>query len=101
MTACRLRDARPADRLLQLALQHGLVQVMPAALAGLAIEVGAGGREAPLPTPLPADFGIFPAECEGQLDPACGSGQILLVGRTNTVGCGEQGPAGLPRSRRF
>jgi hypothetical protein len=45
MTACRLRDARPADRLLHLALQHGFVQVMPAALAGLAIEVGAGGRE--------------------------------------------------------
>src|SRR5437867_6294749 len=85
MTACRLCDARRADRLLHLALQHGFVQVRPAALAGLAIEVGAGGREDPLPTPLPTGLGILAAECEGQLDPACASDAILLVARTNTV----------------
>jgi len=33
MAACRLRDARPTDRLLHLTLQHGFVQVMPAPLA--------------------------------------------------------------------
>ena len=80
MTACRLRDVRPADRLLHLALQNGFVQVMPAALASLAIEVGVGGRENPLPTPLPPGLGIFVAECEEQLDPACASDEVLRTG---------------------
>jgi len=57
-----LRDARPPHRVLHGALKHGLVQVMPAALARLPVDVDARGRKHPLPRPLAAGVRILPGQ---------------------------------------
>src|SRR6266851_4134429 len=57
-----LGDALTAYRLLHRALQHGFVQVVAAALAGLAVQVRTGGGEDPLPDPLATGVGVFAAE---------------------------------------
>jgi hypothetical protein len=54
-----LRDTGALDCLLDRALQHGLVEVMPAALSSLSIDVYPGGREHPLSGPLPPRVGVL------------------------------------------
>src|SRR5215470_2126342 len=54
VAARRLGDARPADRVLNRALQNGLVQVVPSALSRHAIDINSRRRKHPLPGPLPA-----------------------------------------------
>ena len=71
-----LGDALTAYRLLHRALQHGFVQVVAAALTGLAVQVRTGGGEDPLPDPLAAGVGVFAAEGPGQLDPAGAAAEI-------------------------
>lgn len=44
------------------ALQDRFVRVVAASLASLAVGIDAGGREYPLPGPLPAGVGILPRE---------------------------------------
>ena len=61
------------------ALQHGFVQVVAAALAGLAVQIGAGGGEDPLPEPLAAGAGVLAGEGPGQLDPARAGAEVGLV----------------------
>ena len=48
-----LADLRLAHRVRDFPLQHALVQMMPAALAGGRVAVRPGGREDPLPRPTP------------------------------------------------
>ena len=52
-------------RFLHRALQDGFVEVVAAALVGLAVEVGAGGGEDPLPDPLAAGAGVLAGERPG------------------------------------
>ena len=65
VAAGALGDARTAYRGLHRALQDGFVQVMPAALARLAVQVGTRGGEDPLPAPLAAGPRILPGQGPG------------------------------------
>ena len=76
VTRGSLGQARLEDGFLDSPLEHGLMEVMPAPLAGDAIDVETGRREGPLPAPLAARVGILPPECPRQLDPA---GAVLQV----------------------
>lgn len=74
-----LGDPGAKGRRLHRALQDGLVQVMPAALAGQTVDVDARGRERPLPGPLAARVGVLRAEGPRQLDPAGARLEIDLM----------------------
>src|SRR5438477_110297 len=74
-----LRDARPPHRLLHSALKHGFVQVMPAALARLPVDVDARGWKHPLPRPLAAGVRVLPGQRPRELDPAGTVPEIGLV----------------------
>ena len=65
-----LGDPGTARGILHDALEHGLVKVMSAPLARLAVAVGPRGGEQPLPDPFAAGIGILPGERGGQFDPA-------------------------------
>ena len=68
---CRaLRDPSPERGVLDDLLKNGLVQVMPAHLAGVAIAIVACGREDPLPEPVAPGARILAGERGRQLDPA-------------------------------
>ena len=68
---CRaLRDPSPERGVLDDLLENGLVQVMPAHLAGVAIAIEACGREDPLPEPVAPGARILAGERGRQLDPA-------------------------------
>jgi len=62
--SCRLRG--PAYR----ALEDGLVEMMPASLAGGGVDVLASRWEDPLPEPLAAGVGELGVQGVGELDPA-------------------------------
>ncbi len=74
-----LGDARPARRLLHRPLEHGLVQVVPAPLAGDAVEVDAGGGEHPLPRPLASRVRVLAGERPGKLNPARAMLEVALM----------------------
>src|SRR2546427_1733015 len=74
-----LGDAGLSDRRLHHSLQHGLVQVVPPALARLPMEVDARLGKDPLPRPLPARVRILPYERRRQLDPAGAVLQVILM----------------------
>src|SRR2546425_7268723 len=74
-----LGDAGLSDRRLHHSLQHGLVQVVPPALARLPMEVDARRGKDPLPRPLPARVRILPYERRRQLDPAGAVLQVILM----------------------
>ena len=74
-----LGEAQPTDRLGHGALQHGLVEVMTAALARGAVYVETDGREDPLPRPLAASVGILAGKSPRQLDPAGAPRRVRLV----------------------
>src|SRR3989304_4595741 len=61
------------------ALEHGLVQVVPAPLAGHPVYVYPRGREHPLPAPLPARVRVLPHQRSGKLDPPGAALEILPV----------------------
>ena len=65
-----LRDPSPARGVLDDLLKNGLLQVMPAHLAGIAIAIEACGREDPLPEPVAPGARILAGERGRQLDPA-------------------------------
>jgi hypothetical protein len=67
------------DRQLDRALEHRLVQVVAAPLAGLTLHVEAGGGEYPLPGPLAAGVGVLARQRARQLDPARATPQVLVV----------------------
>lgn len=54
-----LGHARAPNGLLDRPLDHGLMQVVPAPLAGLAVYVGPGGGKDPLPGPLPPGIRVL------------------------------------------
>src|SRR5438876_10524673 len=84
MTACRLRDNRPTERLLHLALQHGFVQVMPA--------VQWPGRLTANPTHCqPRDSR---PNAKGDSTQPAPPDEILLVARTKTVDVASKGLLG-------
>ena len=64
-----LHDPGPPDRTFHYALENGLVQVVPATLAGVPVHIEACRGEDPLPYPLPARVRILPPERRGELDP--------------------------------
>src|SRR3989441_13184475 len=74
-----LRDARPPHRLLHSALKHGFVQVMPAALARLPVDVDTRGRKHPLPRPLAAGVRVLPGQRPRELHPAGAVPEIGFV----------------------
>jgi len=76
--AGRLGEAGIANGLFHGALQHGLVEVMPATLAALAVEIGTRRGEDPLPAELAPGLRVLARERQGQLDP---SGASMQVGR--------------------
>ena len=73
MAGGRFRDPSAAGGLVDASLDHGLVKLVPAPLSALHADVGAGGREYPLPGPLSAHVGILPGKGLGQ-----GGGGLLL-----------------------
>src|SRR5262245_10997213 len=79
VTGSALRDPGTADRVLDGALHHRLVKMVAPALAGLALDVDARGREDPLPRPLATGAGVFPGQCPRQLDPARPMLEIAFV----------------------
>jgi hypothetical protein len=93
-----LRDPGRADRVMDRALDHGLVQVMAPALAGLAIDVDAGGGEDPLPGPFTACTGVLAAEGSGELDPPGAAAKITIVEPPDALEVALQGLAGDPGS---
>ena len=74
-----LGEARPADGLDHGALQHGLVQVMAAALARGAVDVEPGGRKGPVPRPLAAGVRVLAGKGPRQLDLVGAARQVGLV----------------------
>lgn len=58
------------------ALDHRFVEVVPSTLSGFRVQVGAGGREAPLPSPLPPCIGVLATERIGQLNPSASVAQV-------------------------
>lgn len=73
-----LGDARPADRVLDDALEDGLVEVMPVPLPGDAVTVHACRWEHPLPDPLAPRVRIL-ARAVAALDPAGAGLEVALV----------------------
>jgi hypothetical protein len=87
-----LRDPGAADRLLDCALHRGLVKRVAPALAGLALDVDARGREDPLPRPLATGAWVLPGQCPRQLDPGRTMLEIALVLPLHGLEvCGELG----------
>src|SRR2546425_9134725 len=74
-----VRVARPPHRLLHSALKHGFVQVMPAALARLPVDVDTRGRKHPLPRPLAAGVRVLSGQRPRELHPAGAVPEIGLV----------------------
>ncbi len=73
---------------------------MAAALVGLAVQVGAGGREDPLPDPLAAGARVLASEGPGQLHPARASadvGFVLVADRLEVLGEVTAGGGGQHR----
>jgi hypothetical protein len=85
MAPCGLRDARRAYSVADGTLEDGLVEVMASLLPGLAITVYPGGREHPLPRPLPSRVRVLPAEAARQLDPSGAAGDVVLVETSRTL----------------
>lgn len=61
------------------ALEHGLMQVVPAPLPCRPVQVEARGRKHPLPRPLPGRVQLLLRQSPGKLDPAGPALEILLV----------------------
>ena len=81
-------NIRPADRVSDRALQDGLVEVMPAAPAGLSVYVDTGCREAPLPSPFPPGFRVLPSHAVWHFNPSCAVFEIppmLQVGELKVL----------------
>src|SRR5215510_15774398 len=74
-----LAQLRLANRLENRSLQDRLVQMMAAPLPGGPVEVQPGGREHPLPRPLPSAVGILAGQRPRQLDPAGAQRQVGLM----------------------
>src|SRR5215510_4511795 len=79
VAARRFGDPRATDRVLDRALQNGLVQVVPSALSRHAIDINSRRRKHPLPGPLPACARVFPLEGVGQFHPSGTSFQVEPV----------------------
>ena len=62
VTRRRLGDAGVAHGVFDRALQDGLMEVMPAALAGLAVDIEPSGGKHPLPGPLAAGIRILASQ---------------------------------------
>jgi len=77
--ARRLGDPGLAHSVLHRSLDHGLVKVVTAKLAGLASPIETRRREDPLPRPLPRGTRVLYLERIGQLYAARPSLEILLV----------------------
>ena len=73
---------RGSDRV----LDHGLVQMVPPALAARGILVGPRCGEDPLPDRIAACFGVLAAECVGQFDPP---GSAREVGAVQNLGAAQ------------
>ena len=74
-----LWDLGAPDRILHGALEHGLVEVVAAALTGLPVNVDACGGEHPLPGPLAAGVGVLAGQRPRQLDPSRAVSQVGVV----------------------
>ncbi len=74
-----------ADGVPDRALQHRLMQVVPAPLAGHPVDVDPGSRKDPLPTLLPARVRVLPHQGSRELDPAGTAPEVLLVLSPHTV----------------
>ena len=86
---------RAADGLSHRPLQHGLVQVVPAALAGDAIHVETGRGKHPLPRPLLPRVRVLARQRPRQFHPAGAALQIALVLSLDSFKV--PGQIGLPR----
>lgn len=86
----RLRDPSADHRHPDDALEGRLVEVMPPALAGLRVPVGAGRREHPLPPPILPRVRILAVEGVRQLDPPCSARQVALVLPADVLEMGGQ-----------
>jgi hypothetical protein len=74
-----LWDARGSHGCSHGLLDDGLVDVVPAALPGLEMVVGARGGENPLPRPLLACGGQLAGECVRELDEPLACCQVACV----------------------
>src|SRR5437899_6982328 len=74
MTKCvarrAFRDSRSPHGIFHGSLEHGLVEVMAATLAGHAVDVEARSRKHPLPRPFASSVRILPGQGPRQVDPA-------------------------------
>ena len=95
VTRRALRNARATCCLPHRPLQHGLVQVVPAALAGDAIHVEPGRRKHPLPHPLPPRVRVLARQRPRQFHSAGAALQIALVLSLDSLQV--PGQVGLPR----
>src|SRR6266567_8275370 len=93
VAARRLGESGLAGGQFDESLEHGFVQVMAAALAGLRVDIGAGRGEDPLPAPLARGAGVFASECAGKLDVAPTAPQVFLMLEAHHLEVGaERGP---------
>lgn len=69
----------PTDGILDGPLEHGLMEVVPAPLAGHLVHVDPCGWEDPLPGPLPARVRVLPHQSPREFHPAGTALEILLV----------------------
>ena len=72
-------DPGPARGVLDRPLEDGLVQMMPAELAGEAVAVETRGREDPLPGSFSTGVRVLPQQRRRQFHPATAPRQIVLV----------------------
>src|ERR1700675_2296851 len=67
------------------ALEHRFSEVVPAPLAGVAIDVEAGRGKEPLPPPLAAGVGVLAAKRSRQLEPPGPAREVALVLRADAL----------------
>jgi hypothetical protein len=86
VTRGRLGKPGGAYRILDSALQHGFVEMVPAPLPRDAIHIETRGRENPLPGPVAARLPVLTNESARQLDPAGTAPKVGLVLRARARG---------------
>ena len=70
VTRCALGDAGVPHGVLEGTLEHRLVEVVAAALAGLSVDVETRGGEDPLPSPLAPGVGVLARQSPRQFHPS-------------------------------
>src|SRR5437867_7736212 len=86
-----LRDPRSADRVFHRSLEHGLMEMVTATLAGLGVHVKTRGRKYPLPPQFAPGVRVLAYQRARQLDPGRAAPEIGLVRFSDALDVTHQG----------